>query len=76
MPPKGSKKKTDSQDASPNISKRDSLPSNSSDPSRMYLIENARAVNQPEIVRLTSEYSIIPEFSLLPKKIGEPVLSP
>lgn len=38
MPPKGSKKKkTDSQDASPNISKRDSLPSNSA----QWTIQNA-----------------------------------
>ena len=76
MPPKGSKKrKTDSQDASPNISNRDILPSNSSNSSRMHLIENARAVSQSEIVRLTYEYWI-PEFSLLPKKIGEPITSP
>jgi len=34
----------------------------------MHLIENARAVSQSEIVSLT--YAI-PEFSLLPKKIGE-----
>ena len=39
------------------------------------LVENFTAVSQPEIVQLNYEYTI-PDFSLLPQKTGEFVLSP